>query len=131
MPLVKVEILKGKTKEYKIGILNGIHNALVQEFKIPDGDRIQRLYELDNENFEYSTNKTENITLIEITIFEGRSSKAKAHLYKAIVKNLNENCGIDGEDIIIVLNEPSMDNWGIKGGIQATNYKFDFNLKVE
>ncbi|MGL4849031.1 MAG: tautomerase family protein [Clostridium sp.] len=131
MPLVKVEILKGKSKEYKKGILDGIHNALIQEFKIPDEDRIQRLYELDEENFEFSTNKTKNITLIELTIFEGRSSEAKSRLYKSIVYNLNKNCNINGDDIIIVLQEPPMDNWGIKGGIQATKCNFDFNLKIK
>jgi len=33
MPLVKVEILKGQTEEYKKAILDGIHSALLG-FKI-------------------------------------------------------------------------------------------------
>lgn len=47
MPLVKVEIFKGKTPEYKKTLLDCIHKALVDAFSIPDDDRIQRLYELD------------------------------------------------------------------------------------
>lgn len=125
MPLVKVEIIKGKSKNYKKGIMDGIHNALVTAFKMPNEDRIQRLYELDRENFEYSINKTENITLIEITIFEGRSKETKEILYKEIVNNLKEKCNIEGNDIIIVLNEPPMYNWGLKGGISGEKLKFN------
>jgi len=47
MPLVKIEIRKEKSKEYKKALLDGVHQALVQSIKIPDYDRKQRLYELD------------------------------------------------------------------------------------
>jgi len=52
MPLVKIEMLKGKSSEYKKALLDGVHQALVDTFKIPDYDRMQRLYELDKENNE-------------------------------------------------------------------------------
>lgn len=54
MQLVKVEIIKGKSTEYKKAVLYGIHSALVEAFKIPDYDRMQRLYELEKENFEFN-----------------------------------------------------------------------------
>jgi len=50
MPLVKIEIRKGKPVEYKKALLDGIHDALVQTIKIPEHDRFQRLYELDLKN---------------------------------------------------------------------------------
>ena len=53
MPLVKIEILKGYSKEYKKAILDAVHDALVESIKIPDHDRFQRLYELEKENFEF------------------------------------------------------------------------------
>ncbi|ADG81550.1 4-oxalocrotonate tautomerase [Thermincola ferriacetica] len=58
MPLVKVEIFKGKSDTYKKALLNGIHAALVEAIKIPDYDRMQRLYELEPQNFEIAQNKT-------------------------------------------------------------------------
>ena len=78
MPLVKIEIRKGKSEEYKKSLLEGVHWALVQALKIPDSDRKQRLYELDADNFE---NNTDNAALIEITMFKGRSFAAKKELY--------------------------------------------------
>jgi phenylpyruvate tautomerase PptA (4-oxalocrotonate tautomerase family) len=37
-------------------------------------------------------------------------------LYKAIVSNLGRDPGIDGSDIMIVLHELPLENWGIRGG---------------
>ncbi|NSW92969.1 MAG: tautomerase family protein [Firmicutes bacterium] len=41
MPLVRAEIFAGKSKEYKKKLLDSIHSALVESFKIPEDDRIQ------------------------------------------------------------------------------------------
>lgn len=129
-PLVKVEIVKGKSDEHKKAILDGVHDALVQAIKIPDYDRFQRIYELDKVNFEYPETKTDNVTLIEITMFQGRSLAAKKELYKTITENLAENPGIDGDDITIVLHEPSLENWGVKGGKPASEVNLGFEIKV-
>lgn len=130
MPLVKIEIRAGKSAEYKKAILDGVHQALVQSIRIPDHDRIQRLYELDAGNFEASPNKTDNITIIEITMFKGRSIKAKKQLYKTIVDNLAKNPGIKGDDITIVLHEPPLENWGIRDGKPAKEVDLGFKLDV-
>lgn len=130
MPLVKVEIIRGRSSDYKKAVLNGIHSALVEAFKIPDYDRNQRLYELERENFEFSNTKTEQVTLIEITAFKGRSFEAKKNLYLAIVRNLGESPGIKGTDITIVLHEPPLENWGIWGGKPASEVDLGFKIEV-
>lgn len=128
MPLVKIEILKGNSKEYKKAILNSIHESLVESIKIPDYDRFQRIYELDKENFEIPSTKTEKAIIIEITLFKGRSLKAKKDLYKKIVERLAKNPGINGDDITIVLQEPPLENWGIKGGKPASEVDLGFKI---
>lgn len=130
MPLVKVEILKGRSAEYKKAILDGIHSALVEAFKIPDYDRNQRLYELATEHFEFPDTKSDQVTLIELTVFKGRSLDAKRLLYSAIVRNLQNNPGIKGEDITIVLHESPMENWGVKGGKPANEVDLGFKIDV-
>lgn len=131
MPLVKVEILKGRNADYKKAILDGIHSALVEAFKIPDYDRNQRLYELDRESFEFPNTKYSNqYTMIELTVFKGRSLDAKRLLYSTIVCNLENNPGIKGEDITIVLHESPMENWGIRGGRPASEVDLGFKVDV-
>ena len=129
MPLIRVEIYKGKSKAYKKAIFDGIHNALVSAFKIPDDDRNQRIYELDAENFERRSNKTTNFTIIEITAFKGRSLEAKQNLYREIFQNLKSDPGIEESDILVYINEPKLENWGIKGK-PGNEIDFGFEIKV-
>lgn len=127
---VKIEIRKGKSEEYKKAVLDGVHDALVEAIKIPDYDRLQRLYELDTLNFEAPETKSDNVTIIEITMFQGRSIESKKAPYTAIVTNLAKNPGIDGNDISIVLFEPPLQNWGVKGGKPANEVDLGFNINV-
>lgn len=130
MPLTKIEIRKGKSAAYKKALLDGVHSALVQTLKIPDHDRKQRLYELEADNFEAYPGKTDNFTLIEIVMFRGRSFEAKKQLYSAIVNNLAEDPGIKGDDILIVVHEPPLENWGIRGGKPASEVDIGFKIDV-
>jgi phenylpyruvate tautomerase PptA (4-oxalocrotonate tautomerase family) len=130
MPLVKIEIRKGYSSEYKKAILDGVHQALIDALKIPDSDRFQRIYELDKADFECPPDRTDAVTIIQITLFPGRSFEAKKDLYENIVKNLGENPGINGQDIMILLLEPPMENWGIRGGQPASEVDFGFKIDV-
>jgi phenylpyruvate tautomerase PptA (4-oxalocrotonate tautomerase family) len=129
MPLVRVEILAGKPDTYKHALLNGIHDALVESIKIPDSDRRQRLYELDDFHFERS-GRTDKYTIIEITMFKGRSFEAKKALYSAIARNLEANPGIPGAEVSIVIHEPALENWGIRGGKPASELDLGFNVNI-
>ena len=73
--------------------------------------------------------KTENYTFVEITLFPGRSLDAKRTLYRSIVRRFGE-FGIAPSDIFIVLNEPPLDNWGIRGGVPASEVDLGFKLDV-
>jgi len=63
-------------------------------------------------------------------MFEGRTQEAKKALYKAINNNLASNPGIDGDDIIIVLIESPLGNWGINVGKSASEVDIGFNISV-
>ena len=115
MPLVKIEIIKGKSLEYKKTVLDAVHVALENAIQIENWDRFQRLYEIEDDLFERSESKTDKFTMIEITMFPGRTKEQKSELYKEIVKELNQRLGIEPTDIFIVINEPANENWGLAG----------------
>jgi phenylpyruvate tautomerase PptA (4-oxalocrotonate tautomerase family) len=129
MPLVKVSLLKGKSKEEKEALLDAIHAALIEAFKIPENDRNQRIFEFEPENFDIPEGKTSNYTLIEIVAFPGRSLDAKRKLYQTIVQNLKE-LDIQPSDLLIVLKEPPLDNWGVRCGFPASEIDIGFKLDV-
>jgi phenylpyruvate tautomerase PptA (4-oxalocrotonate tautomerase family) len=130
MLMVKIEIRAGKTAAYKKSLLDGIHQALVDAFKIPDYDRNQKIYELVQENMEVPSNKTADYIVIEITAFQGRSIEAKRNLYKNIVTELSVRLGVKGADVAIILQEVPMENWSVLGGKPASEVDLGFNVKV-
>ena len=130
MPLVKISLRKGRSPEYKQAILDGVHAALVEAFRIPDLDRNQRLYELDPEHFEFPEKHSDRFAVVEIVAFPGRSTEAKKNLYAAIVRNLERSPGIPGNDVLIIIYEPPMGNWGIRGGKPANEVDLGFRVDV-
>lgn len=115
MPLVRIEIEKGKTLEYKKELLDGVHTALVNAIHIEEWDRFQRLTEFDPECFEKSDSKTNKFTLIEITMFPGRTKEQKARIFNEIVTELRNRLGIDATDVFITIHEPPNEDWGLAG----------------
>jgi len=130
MPFVKISMLEGRDRTYRCELLDGVHSALVEAFQIPDKDRHQQLYELDKDHFEISEGKSDQFVLVEIIAFQGRSLDAKRKLYSAIVRNFGEAPGIPGDDILIILHELPMENWGLRRGKPATEVELGFTVTV-
>lgn len=128
MPVAHIHVRRGRTPQQNLGLLQGIHSALVDAFAIPDADRTQVLHEHSEENFEIPPAKSNAYTLIEITAFRGRSEEAKRRLYRTIVQNL-ETAGIATSDVLIVLHEPPLENWGIRG-VPASEVDLGYRLDV-
>ena len=115
MPLVRVEMLKGRSPEYKEKVLDCIHDALVDAINIEDWDRFQRIIEYDKNDFEFPSFKSDSFMIIELTIFPGRTKEQKGQVIEKITDNLGSRLSIDSGDVFIVINEPPLENWGIGG----------------
>ena len=115
MPLVRIDMMKGKAPEYKKQILRIVHEALVKALGIEDWDRFQRIVEIDREDFELPAGKSEDFLYIELTLFPGRSREQKRSVIETITADLNSELGIAMTDVFIVINEPPYENWGMAG----------------
>jgi phenylpyruvate tautomerase PptA (4-oxalocrotonate tautomerase family) len=129
MPLVHVNRRAGRPREENAGVLEGIHAAIVEAFKTPMHDRTQLLSEHDPAHFEIPADRTAAYTLIEITAFPGRSVDAKRALYRGIVTRL-EAIGIAPADVLIVLTEPPLESWSVRGGAAACDVKVAYKIDV-
>lgn len=130
MPLVQIDVQHGHSTAHRRAILDGVHAALVECFKIPDRDRLQVLREHTVENFDRPPGRSDNFTVVQLVAFAGRSREAKRDLFAAIVRNLQRAPGIDPLDVFIVLCEPPRENWGIRGGQQASGLDLGFKVDV-
>jgi phenylpyruvate tautomerase PptA (4-oxalocrotonate tautomerase family) len=129
MPIVKVNRRAGRSATENRAVLDGIHAALVEAFKIPVQDRHQLLVEHDADHFEIQADRTAAFTLVEIVAFPGRSASAKRALFHGIARNL-EAAGIAPGDVFVVLVEPPLENWSPRNGVSSADVKPPFKLDV-
>ena len=127
MPLIGVQIREGWSPADKARLLDSIHAAAVEALRIPDDDRTQILTEHPAE--QIPPDKGDRFTLVEMTMFAGRSLDAKRRLYRAVVRNLGR-LGIPPSDVLIVLHEVPLENWGIRGGTPASDVDLGFEVGV-
>jgi phenylpyruvate tautomerase PptA (4-oxalocrotonate tautomerase family) len=129
MPLVRLEVRQGRSATQKQALLDAAHAALVETLGIPDHDRIQRIVEHAREDFELPPNRSDDFVLVEVTMFAGRSRQAKRRLYRALVRNFG-GLGVAPADVLVVLHESPMENWGIRGGQMASEVDLGFQVQV-
>ena len=115
MPLVRIDMIRGKSPEYKKAVFEGVHAGLIEALEIEDWDRFQRIVEIDKEDFEVPEGKTDNFMIIELTLFPGRTREQKKRAIELITEKRTDKPGIAATDIFIVINEPPLENWGMAG----------------
>ena len=128
MPLVNIYLQDVWNEKQIKNISDDIHKSLVNAFKIPENDYNHRIIKLSKEEFIHSDRKSDKCIFIEMYVFPGRSKEAKRKLYEEIFSRM-ESHGIQYNDLIIVLNEPPLMNWGMNGK-PGDETEIGFNLNV-
>ena len=129
MPNTRIEVKRGWVGDQRAAVIAAVHAAMVEAIKIPEDDRALRLIEYDGDAFSAPPERSDKYTLVEITLFAGRSIEAKRKLYRAIVRNLSA-LGVPPMDIKTVLVEVPPENWGVRGGKAASEVDLGFEIKV-
>ena len=121
MPLVTVTVRKPKTADFKAGVLDAIHTALVSS-GVPSTDKFQRVLELDADSFRFDpsypdlqSTRDDNFVLIEILWSVGRSVKVKKKLLGELMASL-ARIGLNPENVMVVFKETTWENWSFGGG---------------
>jgi hypothetical protein len=131
MPSVLIEVRQQYSVETELEIMEAVHAALRNAFKIMPSDRNIRLIVHEAHRFQCPPEKAkpECYTLISIDAFLGRSLDAKRQLYKTIVHNL-EPIGIPKDHVKIMLRELPSENFGVRGGQAACDVNLGFKIDV-
>jgi phenylpyruvate tautomerase PptA (4-oxalocrotonate tautomerase family) len=128
MPNTRIETHAGWVDDAAV-VIEAVQSALREALRLPEWDRTLRLIEHEARHFAAPPGCGPRYTLVEITMFSGRSANAKRALYRAIVRNLG-TLGVPAADIKIVLIEVPPENWGIRGGQPASEVDLGFEIEV-
>lgn len=112
-------------------MVDAVRGALSEALQAPEQDPTVRLLEYPAEQYSvpYPGRHSERFTLVDITMFAGRSMDTKRRLYDALVQRLAA-LGVPAQDVLIVLNEPPMHNWAVDGGKPASEVDVGFRVDV-
>ncbi len=128
MPVAKIEVCRTHPPEMVQAMIDAVYRAQIEALKVPEDDKQIRYIQHKPEHCPIPPGKTMNYTFIEFLLFPGRSLEAKRKLYQGIVDRL-QLLGIQPSDILIVLIEPPLENWGVRGQ-PACDVDLGFNLQI-
>jgi len=128
MAQIKIYGVGSQLNPIKGKLSDVIHSCVVEALQYPTDKRAHRFFPLDPSDFYFPQGRTERYTIIEISMFEGRSVQAKKHLIRLLIERIQEHFGIGVQDIEVTITETPKHNWGIRGlpGDEVgLNYKVD------
>ena len=129
MPIVTINLLDSWSRKEEHAISESVHEVLVDILKIPNDDFNHRILRFDRGSWQLPLGKSSKYVLVEIDLFPGRQASTKARLYKELVSRLRF-FSIPDDEIVIIIKEPPLDNWGIQGGVLARKSELGYNLNV-
>jgi 4-oxalocrotonate tautomerase len=122
MPLVRIDLLRGKPPAHKKAICDGIYRALTETFGVPKDDCFMIVGEHDADNFIHAESYlgiaySDALVIIQITANDTRNVEQKQVFFARIAALLAENPGLRKEDVFINLVECKKENWSFGNGI--------------
>ena len=128
MPSTRLETAEGWIAGRHAAIGTAIQAALIAAIKIPADDRDFRILEYPADAFLPPPGRGPNYSVLEITLFSGRSLEAKRNLYAALVDAMAP-FDLAPTDLKIILVEVARENWGL-GGKPGSEIELGFKVEV-
>ena len=122
MPLVRIELRRGKPAEYRRTLAEQVYEAMRDAIKIPENDKFVVVSEHDPDNLVYDRSylgiqRSDDFVLIHIALRKGRAVEAKQELYKRITERLHESLGVRPSDVLVTLVENDAADWSFGDGV--------------
>ncbi|TKV28617.1 tautomerase family protein [Arthrobacter sp. NamB2] len=96
-----------------------IHGAVVSALAYPPDKRFHRFIALDACDFVHPPDRGRDYTIIEISMFEGRSEAVRRELIRELFVRIEAGAGIAPHSVEITITETPKVNWGIRGANAA------------
>ncbi len=115
MPLLRIDLYKGRTDAEKKDLLDAIHRAMLAAFKVPERDRYQIVHEHDPatmimEDTGLDIPRTKKFLCIQVTT-RPRTREQKENFYKLVVQELEKSCGIAASDVMMNMVTCTDEDW--------------------
>jgi 4-oxalocrotonate tautomerase len=122
MPLVRIDLRRGKSPAFRKAICDSVYRAMTETFGVPKDDRFMIVGEHEPDNFIHAESYlgiayTDDLVIIQITANDTRTAEQKQAFFAKIAALLAENPGLLKGDVFINLVECKKENWSFGNGI--------------
>jgi phenylpyruvate tautomerase PptA (4-oxalocrotonate tautomerase family) len=121
MPLVRIDLPRGKSLEYRNTIGDVVYEAMIQTINVPANDRFQIITEHAPESLiidptYLGVERGPECMFIQVFLNEGRTTELKKAFYRAVADGLHRRLGLRKQDVFIALVEVKKENWSFGNG---------------
>jgi len=120
MPLLRFDLIEGRSKSELKTLLDAAHRAMVVAFQVPERDRYQIVHEHKRSRFVVEDTglgipRTDDVVILQVTT-RPRGRAAKELFYRLLVEELERSCGIAPSDVMVSMVENTDEDWSFGYG---------------
>ena len=121
MPLIRFDILEGRTDAEINSMLDATHRAVLTAYQVPQRDRYQIVNEHKPSRFivedtGLGINRTSKVVFITV-VTRPRSEESKQVFYTELTRELREHCHIEPSDVVVSIVTNSDADWSFGHGV--------------
>ena len=115
MAQIKIYGIRDHLDPIKRVLSDAIHSCVIDALQFPADKRAHRFFPLDPADFFYPSSASPRYTIIEISMFEGRSVDTKKSLIRLLFERVASQCDRLPNEIEVTITETPKHNWGFRG----------------
>ena len=115
MPLLRFDLIEGRTDAEMKALLDAAHRAMLAAFEVPERDRYQIVHEhrptrMIVEDTGLSIPRTDKVVFLQVTS-RPRKRKQKEAFYRLLCEELEKACDIAPSDVVVSIVENDDEDW--------------------
>jgi len=115
MPLLRFDLIEGRSEDELQALLDAAHRAMLAAFKVPERDRYQIVHEhppahMIIEDTGLGIPRTKNVVFLQVTT-RPRGKELKETFYRLLVEELQKSCGIEPSDVVVSMISNTDEDW--------------------
>jgi phenylpyruvate tautomerase PptA (4-oxalocrotonate tautomerase family) len=120
MPLLRFDLIEGRTNAELQALLDAAHRAMLAAFDVPERDRYQIVHEHKRsrmviEDTGLGIPRTDKLVFLQVTS-RPRGREAKQAFYRLLTAELEKSCGIAPSDVVVSFIENADEDWSFGHG---------------
>ncbi len=125
MPLVRIDVLQGYSREERKAIGDCVQRAMMETLGVPERDRFQVITEHLPETFDFNRSyldisRSDRFVFVQVALSAGRTETSKQAFYARLAELLADAVALRAEDLAVVIVENARHDWSF--GLGEASY---------